>query len=70
MAKAGFGILPFLWVESPEGAAQLPNQADLTKERFGLPRSVRAPKKAAVSSWRKDKGKLPGTDAPAVLWPQ
>ena len=70
VAKAGFGILPFLWVESPEGEVQLPNQEDLKKEMFGLLRSVRAPKKATLSIWKKDKGKLPGTDAPAVLWPQ
>ena len=67
-AKEGFGLLPFLWVESTEGEVQMPSQEALKKEMFGLLRSVRAPKKATLS--KKDKGKLPGTDAPALLWPR
>ena len=67
--KAGFGILPFIWVEDPEGVVQMPDQEALKKEMFSLLRGVRAPKKATLSTWKKEKGRLLGTDAPAVLWP-
>ena len=73
VSKAGFGMLPFLWVDTEEGMeVHMPDQEILKKEMFNLLRRVRIPKKTTLAAWMKAKGKEspPGTDAPAVLWPQ
>ena len=49
VAKAGFGILPFILVESAKGEVQMPDQEALKKEMFGLLRGVRARKKVTLA---------------------
>ena len=69
-AKAGFGVIPFIYVNCDQTApVTLPTQAALKRELFGVLRSARAPKKISretfmgASSWQE-------AEYPLLRWPE
>ena len=69
-AKAGFGVIPFIYVNCDQTApVTLPTQAALKRELFGVLSSARAPKKISretfmgASSWQE-------AEHPLLRWPE